>query len=469
MTGNGVAGSAPIPAPADAAVADPSPAVTAAPARTLLRLVRWLAYGEGEHPRWRMAILAAGFLAASALLAPILYSTNNDLDGFRWPMAEMALAGKPLLVYSVHVGPWRSDNGPLSLVPLTAVVAVINRLGLQDQLALRGEITVVAFGIFTLLMAGEGARAIEAPSAQPARRLVVVLLLLASPPLWIGMMGYGHVELPLEVWLALLSIRLARRERFASAGICFGLAALTRTTLLLAAAPLILPLLRDRRPRAAAVLCATAAATVTAGLLPFLIADSGDVLQSLVGYRSGMPTAGGSLWLLFQGAPWAGFVQHADWLLFGGAGLLLTALALWRRPDRPVPAHRQYALLTVSLVCLPLFAKSVWPYYLVEAYAFSAIWWLASPGGVVSWRLAGPLLLAADAVLLVLEPPFATGPAWVFGLASSLALAVVIGVVLWHLRAPLDEPTNRRRPSGRHRRSLPVTLNARSTGARGGT
>ncbi|MGD0140943.1 MAG: hypothetical protein ABSD28_18925, partial [Tepidisphaeraceae bacterium] len=35
---------------------------------------------------------------------------------------------------------------------------------------------------------------------------------LLAPPLWIGMVSYGHVELPLELWLVLLAVRQLRRE-----------------------------------------------------------------------------------------------------------------------------------------------------------------------------------------------------------------------------------------------------------------
>ena len=111
----------------------------------------WLRRGDR---RIAGAALAASFIGASALVAVLFYAPS-DLDGFRWPMAEMVLHGHPLLVYSVHVGQWRSDDGPLSLLPLTLVAAVANALGWQDSIHLRADLTVALFGVFSLLLARE--------------------------------------------------------------------------------------------------------------------------------------------------------------------------------------------------------------------------------------------------------------------------------------------------------------------------
>ena len=375
------------------------------------------------------AVLVVGFIGGSALIALVFY-TPGDLDAFRWPMAEMALHGHPLLVYSVHAGQWRSDNGPVSLVPLTLVAAVANALGWQESLHLRADLTIAAFGVFSLLLAREAVLAIEAGRGRLPHPLAASALFLLAPPLWIGVVGYGHVDLPIELWLTLLTVRLLGRRNTVQAGFCLGLAVLTRTTVLLSAIPLVLLLVSDRRSRSAAALAGTAAVTVVAGLLPFLVADARDVVQSLVTYRGDVPSLGGSFWQLIRGPSWAGFIQHWDVLALGGAAVALTAAAVWRRPGGTVAAPRVYALLAVSAACLPLLAKSVWPYYLVDPYIFATIWWLGRPGTALDWRVACPVLLAACAVLLAVHPPLATGAKTAVGVATSTAVALVIALIL---------------------------------------
>ena len=79
----------------------------------------------------------------------------------------------------------------------------------------------------------------------------------SAPPLWIGMVVYGHAELPLELWLILVAVRQLGRGRTAVAGCLLGLALLTQTAALLAALPLVLALLAGRRLRSAAILLGT--------------------------------------------------------------------------------------------------------------------------------------------------------------------------------------------------------------------
>lgn len=386
----------------------------------------WLRRGDR---RIAGAALAASFIGASALVAVLFYAPS-DLDGFRWPMAEMVLHGHPLLVYSVHVGQWRSDDGPLSLLPLTVVAAVANALGWQDSIHLRADLTVALFGVFSLLLAREAVMAIEAGRGRLRRPLAAAAPFLLAPPLWIGIVGYGHVDLPVELWLTLLAVRLLGRGNTVRAGFCLGLAVLTRTTVVLTAIPLALILVSDRRTRSAAALAGTAALTVVLGLLPFLIANARDTVQSLVTYRGDVPTLGGSFWELVQGTPWAGFVQHWDALAFGGAAVVVSAAAVRWRPGGGVAAPRVYALLAVSAACLPLFAKSVWPYYLVDPYIFAAIWWLGRPVTALNWRVACPALLAACAVVLAVHPPLAAGAKVAEGVDCSAAVALVIALIL---------------------------------------
>jgi hypothetical protein len=46
-------------------------------------------------------LLATAFLAGLAL-ASFAFWSKSDLDLFRWPMAELALHGHPLFIYTVR-------------------------------------------------------------------------------------------------------------------------------------------------------------------------------------------------------------------------------------------------------------------------------------------------------------------------------------------------------------------------------
>jgi hypothetical protein len=366
-------------------------------------------------------LLATAFLAGLAL-ATFAFWSKSDLDLFRWPMAELALHGHPLFIYTVHSGLWRSDNGPLSLLPLTAVVATVNALGWQADAPLRDAVVMGLFGLFALAFAREAVRAVGEARGHPFPRSVVTWsAFLLAPPLWIGMVCYGHAELPLALWLILLTVRRGGRGRTAVAGCLLGLALLTQTAVLLAALPLVLILLAGRRFRAAAILLGTAAIVAAAGLLPFLLADGRDVIASLVTYRGQVPALGGSLWTLFPQTPVAAFIQHDDALVFGAVAVVLTWLAV-RGGGATVPGSpRVYALMALSTACLPLLAKSVWPYYLVDPCTFATIWWLARPGRVDNWRLYIPVLFSAAAVARL-----ASAPAICVSLPIACGMAVLL-------------------------------------------
>jgi hypothetical protein len=184
-----------------------------------------------------------------------------------------------------------------------------------------------------------------------------------------------------------------------------------------------------------------AAVAVTAAVViaPFWLADRSDVTYSLLTYRGTLPTVGGSLWVAFAGAPWAGFIQHADALLFAAAALVLSFAVLAARRNRGWTPPRVYGLLAVAAACVPMLAKTSWPYYLLDPYVFAAIWWLCRPARALSWRVSAPLLLAAGGIVLAaVEPtlPLASGPGAVDGILASAGMALVIALVVAGNLAP---------------------------------
>lgn len=405
-------------------------------------------------------VLASAFLAGLAL-ATFAFWSRSDLDLFRWPMAELALHGRPLLVYSVHAGVWRSDNGPLSLVPLTAVVATVNALGWEADAPLRDAVVMGVFGLFALAFAREAVRVVGSARDQPLPASVTWSAFLLAPPLWIGMVVYGHAELPLELWLILVAVRQLGRGRTTVAGCLLGLALLTQTAALLAALPLVLALLAGRRLRSAAILLGTSAIVAAAGLLPFVLADGRDVVASMVTYRGRVPALGGSLWTLFPEGPVATFIQHGDALLFGMAAVVLTWLAV-RGGGATLPGPpRIHALIALSTAGLPLLAKSVWPYYLVGPCTFATIWWLARPGRVDNWRLYVPVAFSVAAVARLAGAPTVCVALPIAG-GMALLLADLLG---WKVRAP-DERSQRLRRDDLSRQADPAHAEPSAPSAR---
>ncbi|MGD1035381.1 MAG: hypothetical protein ABR977_13255 [Candidatus Dormibacteria bacterium] len=389
--------------------------------------------GGGLLRRGVVPLLAMAFIVASAVAVLLFDTTRTDLDVFFWPSAEIAAHGHPLLVYTLRAGQYPNANGPVSLLPLTLVAAVANALGWQHSLEPRDALTVGAFAVFSLLLAREAVLAVEAGRGGRTRRLPVAAVFLLAPPLWVALVGFGHIEQPLELWLTLLGVRLLGRGATVRAGVCLGLAVMTRSVAAVCLLPLVLALVVDRRWARGAALTVTVAVTAAAVVAPFWLADRSDVVYSLLTYRGSLPTVGGSLWVAFPGAAWAGFVQHADALLFAAAALVLSAAVLAVRPRGGWAPPRVYGLLAVAAACVPMLAKTSWPYYLLDPCVFAAIWWLGRPGRVLSWRLSAPLLLAAGGIVLAaVEPtlPLAPGPGAVVGILASAGMALVIVLVM---------------------------------------
>jgi hypothetical protein len=440
-----------------------------APHLRLPRPLSLVVHGPLRHAT--IPLLALAFMAASAVAVLLFDSSKTDLDVFFWPSAEIAVHGHPLLVYTLRAGPYPNANGPVSLLPLGLVAAVINALGWQDSMRLRDALTVGVFAVFSLLMAREAVLAIEAGRgvgreargeagrgagrARLTRRLLISAVFLLAPPLWVALVGFGHIEEPLELWLILLGVRLLGRGRTIWAGVCLGLAVMTKSVSAVCLIPLLVALLFDRRVRSAAALAGTAVLTAAAVIAPFLLANRSGVVYSLVTYRGELPIVGGSLWVAFLGSAWDGFVRHSDAVLFAGAALVLSVAALAWRPRRGWATPRVYALLAVAAACVPMLAKTSWPYYLLDPYVFAAIWWLGRPGRVVNWRLAVPLLLAAgDIVLAAIEPtlPLPAGTGAVVGIAASAGTAVVIALLVglsWGAPSDRSAPPAPDAPPGR--------------------
>jgi Glycosyltransferase family 87 len=313
--------------------------------------------------------------------------------------------------------------------------------------------SIVAVGVAMLAV-----RIVQQGRGAVQWRLAAYCAFLAAPALWFSVGDYGHVEQPLELLFVFGAALSAMRGRWAFTGVALGLAALTRSTALLYLIPFVVLLLASRKWRLAARLGASTSATVAIGLVPFAIADAPALIHSLVTYRGSLPIGGGSFWVVAWRTTWSGIAQHGDVSFVLGVATAVTVVLLRWRPhiaDRPAGI---FGLLTIVAACFPMLTKTAFPYYLLEPYAFAAVWWLARPGNALNWRIAVPLLLTADAFILKQASglPF-DGLGLGEGVASSAVLAVVIVLVALDLLRP--RPT----PEGTSAAAPPVPLQIAET------
>ena len=362
---------------------------------------------------------------------------------------RIVLSGHPLLIYTVrYQGVIANDNGPLGLVPLTAVSAVVSQLGWLDDERLRRTLIMGAFSIFSLLMAWEAVAAIDrlrGATLAGLARLLAYGVFAASPTLVNAVLGYGHIEQPMTLWLMLLAVRLLARGRSASAGIGFGLAILTRTLAALPMIALSLLLLARGRWRALIALAGSAAVAIAFGLLPFLLADPTDTIYSLLTHRGSLPVGGGSIWQLLVGTPFLWIPQRWDVLFILGLAALLSLLVIAGRRDLEPSSRDTYGLLALTALALPLLAKSVWPYYFLDAYVFGAVWWLGQDEPLALRRrlvaVAIPLIAVLGTLLTEYEMPASA-------VHIRLLEGVVMGVILFVLTGTLAIQLRTKRPVG---------------------
>jgi hypothetical protein len=300
---------------------------------------------------------------------------RTDLDIFFWPSAKVALAGHPLMVYSLGgQSAYPNANGPVALVPLTALALVVRAFGWLEAPDPRRAMALALFSVFVLLMAREGIAAIERIRGHRIEgypRLFGYAALAIAPPIWQSVAGFGHIEQPIEVWLVLIAVRWMDRKWILRAGLVFGLAVLSRSSALLLSLPLALASW-SRSPANSVRFFAAAAMTGAAGLLPFYLADKADITYSLFTYRGGLPVGAGSIWSVTRDGALASVVQHWDIAAVVAAAI---AANLWLATrQRDFSEARLFAGMTLTSASFALLAKTVWPYYFFEVFVLGTIW-----------------------------------------------------------------------------------------------
>ncbi|MDP9325041.1 MAG: hypothetical protein M3O87_00705 [Candidatus Dormibacteraeota bacterium] len=330
---------------------------------------------------------------------------GNDVDAFFWPSAREALNGQPLQIYHpLGQAQYPNANGPLAILPLVLIGSLLRAIGAMESMYLRRAVILFFFSLFVLLMSREALATVEWLRGGRLSRFTRALAFAAfafAPAVFQGLGGYGHIEQALEIWLTLLAARWVASNRPARAGVALGLAVLARSSAALLALPLGVAALR-RGPLRLAILGLLTAVTTVAGLLPFLLADRAAVVRSLVTYRAALPIGAGSIWSWSRGTPMEAIGQNWDALFILGLSVALNLwLARWRREQ--AGPERLYAALALTSASFCLLAKTVWPYYLVEVYVFTAVWTFAHRGAPQGrlWRVIP--LLAPTALALLAE------------------------------------------------------------------
>ena len=355
-----------------------------------------------------LVVLYVGLWAVTSLQN----MNETDLDAFFLPSAQIALAGHPLHVYQTRFDLiYPNANGPLSLLPLTLVAWVAQRLGWLADPHLRRMLINATFAVFPLLIGRELLLALDRLLPRPPAgiwRWLALGCVTLTPELWHSVLFYGHIEQPLMLWLVLAAVRMLAEDRPGRAGVYLGLALLDRSAagLYLLALVLALVVRAVRHPAAgpdsadgahrggihwapilgAARMVGVAAVVAALGVLPFWLADPGNTVYSLVTFRGLLPVGGGSFWFALAGSPWTGIAQHDDgYAVVLAAGIISLVLLLVRR-NLSVRSRDIYALLGLVGLCFPLLMKTLWPYYYLDSSIFFTFWWLAGARNLVGWR-----------------------------------------------------------------------------------
>jgi len=148
---------------------------------------------------------------------------------------------------------------------------------------------------------------------------------------------------------------------------------------------------------------------------------------------------GGSIWQLLVGTPYEWIPQRADVIFVLGLAVLLSLIVIVARKNLTLSSPDIYGLLALTALTLPLLAKSVWPYYFLDAYVFGVIWWLGQADPVaIGRRLIGASLpLIAVLATLLTEFEMGTNSARIRlneGVAMGLVLAILVTALTVRLR-----------------------------------
>ena len=102
----------------------------------------------------------------------------------------------------------------------------------------------------------------------------------------------------------------------------------------------------------------------------------------------------------------------------------------------------------MTALALPLLAKSVWPYYFLDAYVFGAIWWLGQASPLALGRrmlgAAVPLLAVVGTLLTEWEMGERAEEGVATGVILSLLIVALAARLVWRRPRPFESLNGRR-------------------------
>jgi hypothetical protein len=145
------------------------------------------------------------------------------------------------------------------------------------------------------------------------------------------------------------------------------------------------------------------------------------------------------------GTPYEWVPQHGDIFFVLGLAVLVSLLVIRARPELETTSRDIYGLLALTALTLPLLAKSVWPYYFLDAYVFGAVWWLGQGDPLaLGRRLLGamvPLIATIGTLLTEYEMGASTQRIRLLeGVGMGGILAIVMAALAVRLRRRCENP-----------------------------
>jgi hypothetical protein len=363
---------------------------------------------EQNMPRWLSISGLFALLWGSIISFYLLYFSGlgglfngslknacpNDLLYFFLPSARYIVAGHPFLMYSVRGLTYKlyaNANGPLGEFFIAGALAIGRFLGLQnigpacsllpqypmpgDSVALRIWFTCI-FGSAVIGIAYELLRLSDQFRLRPftgLRRRFIWFVILFTPPLWNGLIIYGHTEQVLAIWFGLIGVRKFAERHWILSGILIGGALLERSSAFMIVIPLMLVLIRDRRWREGFTWLLSFGVTILILLGPFLIFSYHDTIYSLATFHSQLPIGSGTIWTVFLITPLASHAQSLDSLVAVGLAVGICGWLLWRTGIK-ADESAFYAIICLSTTCFVLVIKATWGYYFTEPLFWGLAW-----------------------------------------------------------------------------------------------
>jgi hypothetical protein len=368
------------------------------------------------------AALVALFLVVVAFMGTQT-GCGNDYSGFFMPSARFILAGQPLDMYLVRAqgNPiYPNANGPVSEFAIAGTLFIGRALNLQhaaplctvndpyplpeDSIPLHIWVIIV-FSILVLGIGAEITALMDRWQPQPIsgwQRLLVWIAIFFNPPLWDGIIFYGHYEQPLAIYLGLVGVRLFQRDRFALSGVVLALSILSRASSVFIVIPLALVILLDRRWWGAVRFGGALGGVAGLILLPFYLHDKADLIYSLSTFRQFLTIGDGSFWTFIRGTALEAHAQNLDstvgLILASVFSLILILVGRVRRGDPGL-----YAVIAASVICFPLCIKAIWGYYFADPLIWVLAWLATRPVLRQRWWEPTFMIIAFTTIMVMTE------------------------------------------------------------------